>query len=208
MTLDVNQTEAQEPQSINLLADIYEGMRARVYRFDDTQALIGLGFGDATGAVVIRPWTWNESKPIDARYEGAVDTVNAERVNAWLSERPSASADMDFASLLLWSCRRSSLWHRHIVDNGYEEDAQRVGPRVFNRFLIREVLQTWVQMSVRPQDVVRIEAIHATTPTLRLSCGGTRALVAALIEEVEAGDDPLLTDWPGDAFGAIGEGRC
>jgi hypothetical protein len=199
--------QVPKPQSIEPLTDVYEGPEARVYRLDDSRAIVRLSYDGATGAVVIRPWSWTESEPTDSEYQGVIPPGDAKRINAWLLADPGAVAEMDFASLLLWSCRRGSLWHRKIADDGYQEDAQRVGPRAFNRFLIREVLQTWLHMGVKPQDAMRIEAVDATPPFLRVSCGQTRALVAALTEETETGNDPLLADWPRGVFGAIAEAK-
>jgi hypothetical protein len=207
MTVGIDQAQALQPQSIESLAEIYEGMEARVYRLDDSHAVVRLLYGRTSGVVVIWPWSWAESVPTSAAYNGLVCPENTERLRAWLSEKPGAVAEMDFASLLLWACRRSLPPHRRITEEGYQEDAQRVGPRAFNRFLIREALQMWLQTGARPGDTVRIEAIHAETAALRLSCGGARVLVAALIDEIETGDDPLLTDWPSDAFGAVETAR-
>lgn len=203
MTLSPNATDGHEPQSIEPLADLYEGLNVRVYRFDQSRAIVRLGYGSDTAVLVVRPWSWTESEPTHGAYRGAVSSVNAELTHALLSKEPGAVAEMDFASLLLWSCRRGSLGHRAFADDGYQEDAQRVGPRAFNRFLIREALQTWLQMGIGPQEILRIEAIPGTAPALRLSHGNTQAVIAALVEEVDVGDDPLLADWPRRAFGAI-----
>jgi len=201
MTLDVDQSKTQEPQSIDPLIQIYEGLNIRVQRIDDTQALIRLGIGDGAGACVVRPWQWTNSAPRDCRYKGPVSCRHLDLVNGWLSQKPYAVAEMDFASALLWSCRRALGEHRHRCESGYIEDAQRVGPRAFNRFLVREALQAWVQDGYGPRDALRIEAIRTPEPTLRVSCGRIWALVVALRENIEGGDDPLLTSWPRDAFG-------
>lgn len=203
MTVTMDPASAPQCQSLGALTEIYEGMRVRVYRYDDSHALVRMGYGDATALLVIRPWFWTASEPTDPEYEGAMPPESAEAVRAWLSEEPGAVAEMDFASLLLWSCRRGPLDHRETSEEGYQEDVQRVGPRAFNRFLIREALQTWLQAGVRPHEVVRIEAIRAAGAGIRLSCGEVRALIAGMIDVVDPGDDPLLPEWPSDAFGAV-----
>lgn len=205
MTLDVCSEQPTQPQSIGALVQIYDGPDIRVCRFgfDGTQALIRFGIGEGTGACVVRPWQWTDSQPLDSRYQGYMSHQNLDLVNGWLSQKSRAVTKMDFASALLWSCRRAPREHRRRSEWGYIEDAQRVGPRAFNRFLIREALQTWVQMGIAPKDVLRIEAICTPEPTLRLSSGRTWALVVALKSEVEAGDDPWLTEWPCDVFGQV-----
>lgn len=169
------------------LTRIYCSVNAGVYSFGDSQAIVKLD----NSCVIVRPWAWGETKPIIHDYRGEFPTDDYQMICEYLAKVPDDTADMTIGSLAFWSSRR------RLHSKDYPEDAQYVGSKKFDRRLIREVVQTWIELGTVPTERVLIETLRATdgNPSVRFSCSGIQAIVMGLREQAECGNDPLPAEW-------------
>jgi len=183
-----------KPQCIELLTGIYS-LGAAAYRLNETCALVQIG----KCVFVERPWQWTGTPPTTPDYWGQVPDKVLDYTRCYMSLAPSAVATIPFAVLLLWCSRRRVLEDNTLdwdVTNSIPMDAQQVGLALFNRVLIREVLQTWIEASADPHGLVLLERFEVRDrgPALRLSCSQIRAIVMGL-GKARCGTDPLPVDW-------------
>lgn len=185
------------------LAEIYDTTDAAVYRVDDMAATV---FGHRA-VLVLRPWTWNRTTEGDV-----VEAPEAMRVGIGklLEASPEWQAELELGDLVLWSSRRvrrdepRAPWNDEdtsaFVVQRRDIDAQWVGPRVFNRRMIREAAQAFIEdwegaggMNERVKLVV---GMLQNGPVLEMSLNDIRAFVMGLSESSEPGDERMPTALP------------
>lgn len=194
MSLESIQAEALKPQPIEPLTEIY-AFGAAVYRLDDARAVVQLG----ACAAIVRPWRWTAAPPDTTDYWGVMPPKTRGHLERHLNYEPIAVAHITFGSLLLWSSRRMVSTAGEIAwddTNDIPLDSQEVGSNSFNRVVIREVLQTWVETGERLESSVMIERLDIKNagPALRVSLGDIQAVLMGL-HEWPSGSDPLKLDW-------------
>lgn len=129
------------------LSEIYDDTDAVAYRLGAQAVTI---FGQR-GACVIRPWHWNESSPEDVLE--APDGVS-EGIGKMLGAGEEWSGEIELGELVIWSSRRTKRdevvppWNEEFsafVVQRRDSDPQPVGNAVFNRRLIREAAQAFIE---------------------------------------------------------------
>jgi hypothetical protein len=126
-------------------ADIYDvlGEWCDVFRWSDTEALVIV----QGAAAVLRPWQW----PGEASEKPVPDVVRSQTMD-WLTRNPESTATITLGRLLVWACRRAGQRDDHYSDTEHDHvswewhDPQPCGKHaIFNRRLVREALQTFVE---------------------------------------------------------------
>lgn len=129
------------------LAEIYDDSDALVYRRGKEAVTI---FGNRS-VCVLRPWHWN---PNDSVAYPEVPELMSKGIDSMLSAPEEWTGKIALGELLIWSSRRNRRddWMPPEDDETPMFviarsllDCQRVGRRVFNRRLIREAVQAFVE---------------------------------------------------------------
>jgi hypothetical protein len=174
------------------LCAIYE-FDARACRCGDDQAIVVPSEG-ATMCVV-RPWPWN----LDDSREGwpTAPLHMSTRVCDFLAADPEKVGSVDLGSLLVWASRRSRRV-AHPID-GFDRagDPQDCAGQPFNRVLIREALQTFVEVGALASIPIDVGILkHGPGWMLRMKYGDTVAMVMSLAPNSSVlGDDPMPVEW-------------
>lgn len=178
------------------LAEIYDDTDAMVYRLGDEAVTI---FANR-GACVVRPWHW---LPNDGRAypEAPEQVVSGIKLMETATEEWSGTVGL--GELVIWSSRRNRRddWMPPEDDDTPMFvvarsliDAQRVGNRVFNRRLIREATQAFVENWEEGDSASKVRCSIKTLPNgaaLCLSLNQIRAFVMCLSDSVSAGDERM-----------------
>lgn len=183
------------------LSGIYE-FEMRIFRHGDDRAVMVPKAG--TSLCVVRPWPWQDDPTRIAwpQLSLAQSTSVAEVVNA----PPGRVAAIDLGALLVWASRRREAFTRWLYDDPPTEryaevgrqavDAQLVAGEPFNRCLIREALQTFVEAGCVASSVVMLEwALHGPGSLLRMRADDLVVVVMSMKRDVECGDEPLPVEW-------------
>lgn len=185
------------------LSEIYDATDATVFRLGDRAATV---FGSRS-VLVMRPWTWSE-RAAAATPEASEDMQAG--IKKLLKAPTEWEAELELGDLVLWASRRTRRdevappWSDDDVSafvlQRRDLDAQHVGPRVFNRRLIREALQAFIEdwegaggMNERVKLFVRK---LDNGPVLGMSLDGVTAFVMGLSESAAAGDERMPTALP------------
>jgi hypothetical protein len=183
------------------LVDAYDAGTVIAYRYGPNRAITRLG-----GAVIIvQPWPW-EADPASHLYEEppalAVGSIEQLLQPSECKER----ALTRLGHLLCWASARTGWLTRVLVDeNGNPEqhryrtplDPQRCAGGIFNRLLVREVLQAFLDAGHGTDAEVGVGFIpeHGPGRVLALRCGEVSALVMSMREDTEPGTSPMPVEW-------------
>lgn len=127
-----------------------------------------------------------------------------ETVDGWLRSDPRAIASCALGRLLVWASKRPP---RNELAPGDDDamfsmvrsayDFQRVHDTPFNRRLIREALQTLVELDYDADIRALLEMVsdHRGNPQLRITVGDLTIYVMGCTQAAECGDDPMPVDW-------------
>ena len=173
------------------LVDIYDGVRdVQVFRHPDGRAVVALG----RAAVIVRPWEWNET-PEPAPERMAIG------LRECFAATGESSSHVRLSELLVWASRRGPRVEESVMDaETYEtieqfvrlQDPQRCGDYLFDRRLIREALQTWVEARTDPDALVTLRIIpHNGQRAMTISGDGTDAVLMCLMDDGKRGNDPM-----------------
>ena len=195
------------------LAEIYDDTDASVYACGDEAVTIL----QSRSVCIIRPWTWNAvtSKGIDEAPETMKDGIRK-----LLSAPVEWQHHLELGELVIWASRRT---RRDAIQPYGDDDSafivgrrdidpQPVGNRVFNRRLIREVCQAFIEnyegYGGMGEPVKLCIRVLDNGYALQLSHDRIRAFVMSFSGTVEPGDErmplsslpPCACQWePGDS---------
>lgn len=176
----------------NPLTGIYRKVFACSYSCGE-QAIVKID----NSCVIIRPWTWGDAKPDAAVYRGQIPEERHQAIQGWLAKEPDQVAEMTLGAFVFWTSRRIPFPRQDL------EDGQTVGGKKFDRRLIREVAQTWIESCANPgKEWMLIETLTWPDPNgqgedwaIRLSCAGIQSVIMGLRAEAVCGNDPLPAKW-------------
>lgn len=180
------------------LAQIYDDDWVLVYRLESEALSI---FGNRS-VCVVRPWHW---RPIDQKAFEEPPSHVREGLLKMQSAPEEWSGSVSLGDLVLWSSRRSKLhdWHPPDDDDApmfivarASIDAQRVGGRIFNRRLIREAVQAFIEdwaEGEEERDVCLTIKSLGGGAVLCMAWNGIHAYVMCLSDSVTAGSERMPT---------------
>jgi hypothetical protein len=169
-----------------------------VYRMSERSSLILI----RNSAIVLVPFPAGNGllpeAPADMR----------DMVDSLMAELPVYSAHVPFGELLAWACRRMPLEEFYpkprADDDGIPTmarptmDSQPCIGAEFNRVLIREMLQVWVETRMDTSSMLRLGyAVHDTGHVLRIRSGTIIAVAMCLRmdDDERTGTDHIPGDW-------------
>jgi hypothetical protein len=173
---------------------------AIAFRWGQDQAVIVF---DPAVAIVTRAWDC-----VGEAWVGAdLPSDRAGSIARMIKARPAWECETTLGELLAWASRRSPreewIWgaedHAETIAWRRARDYQRIGPATFDRGLVRESIQHWVETRTAdtPVAVAVIDAVarardgttgHALRIRVACSKGREHAIVAGA--QSEGGDDP------------------
>jgi hypothetical protein len=186
------------PKSDSLI-DIYD-YPSDITPFLRSQTEAAISIGGI--CLILRPYEWSSDEASLVWPEGSEKTVRS-----WLSIKPGSEAVASLGTLLTWSSRRpNEKITRYIFDG--EADAQvphttrsiqrpqRVNGYPFDRGLIREALQTFVETDC-PSDLgFTLKLLPMDNGHILSIAGhGITAFIASLSLDTECGTDPMPCEW-------------
>lgn len=179
------------------LAEIYDDTDVDVYRLGD-EAVTILG---GRSVCIVRPWTFSESdlypEASDNMKEG-IETLH------WAPEE--WSGHIRLGELVMWASRRNRRddWSPPFSEDApmfvlarARTDAQAIGNRVFNRRLIREGLQAFIEDAEHgdASETIRISVRTLSNGSvLSMTRNRVRVFVMCLSSDVEPGDERMPTE--------------
>ena len=179
------------------LADIYDDTDVDVYRLGD-EAVTVLG---GRSVCVVRPWKFLDG---DA-YPEAPEAIK-EGIVALHAASDEWSGNIRLGEIVMWSSRRSRRddWFPPCSEDApmfvlarARTDAQAIGGRVFNRRLIREALQAFIEDWEHGDASETIRCSIKTLSNgaaLALIRNRVRVFVMCLSSDVEPGDERMPTE--------------
>ena len=191
------------------LAGIYDE-DVTVYRRGEDQAVVLLG----KSALVLRPWRWydvsyrDECPPVPETIETALI--------GWTRAIPTHHGGSTLGALLVWASRRTPIEAQFAPDEEYMfnagralMDAQPCMGEVFNRRLVRDVLQTFVEDGAVHTRGVALALLRHNSgsgsrgkpgPLLAIRSEHTECFVMGLKDDVDAGTDHMPGDWTKEIY--------
>jgi hypothetical protein len=159
---------------------------------------------DGNAICIIRPWAW----PTDGSESAwpALTLKMNDKIGGLVCAPAHQWGATDFGSLLIWASRRTKAFRRRVFDEGVEEgyieidrshiDAQSCAGAPFNRRLIREAIQTFVEVGTKAADIVAIDWLpHAGGSCLRMRHGDVMVMVMSLKPDTPVDGEPLPVEW-------------
>lgn len=180
------------------LASIYDCRDTAVCRRSATQAAILL----TRTCLILRPHEWGMETGTHKWNDGSEGTLQS-----FLSAAPEREGTVSFGMLLSWACRRpNARVARYVYDAEAEgpvlqstrslHSVQSVGGYPFDRYLIREALQTFIEVDCPTDWYFELRLSHPSEGRI-LSIAGYEitAFIMSLRLDAECGNDPMPCDW-------------
>jgi hypothetical protein len=188
VSVDVTEAAANDLAS-NPLTGIYRKVFACSYSCRE-QAIVKID----NSCVIIRPWSWGDTKPDSSVYRGQLPEERYQAILGWLAKDADQAAEMTLGAFVFWTSKRIPFPRQDL------EDGQTVGGKKFDRRLIREVAQTWIESCTAPDERMFVETLTWTNLqtedwAIRLSCARIQAVIMGLRAEAVCGGDPLPAKW-------------